>query len=246
MRAIFVAAIAAFLLLPVAHTPASAATDIRTEQVQFPKGTSSTVIQGTVQGRGSVDYRVRTSAGQTLTVSLESASTTYFNLNPPGSDVSMFIGSTSGNTFKGILPTDGDYTVRVYLLGNAAHQNESSNYSLTLGVTGKPLAAVSASIDAVLPGTPFHASTTIPCEPSIGSKVRECEAFVIRRSFDGTATVEVRWPGGMKRRILFVKGKPVASDSRYTLTVSRKGDLSLVKLGTEEQFTIPDVLIFGG
>jgi hypothetical protein len=245
MRAIFAAATAAFLLMPVAYAPASAATDIRTEQVQFPKGASSTVIQGTVQGRGTVDYRVRASAGQTLIVSLESASTTYFNINPPGSDASMFIGSTSGNTFEGILPTDGDYTVRVYLLGNAVHQNESSNYSLTLGVTGKPLVAVSDSIDAVLPGTPFHASTMIPCEPSIGSKVR-CEAFVIRRSFDGTATVEVRWPGGMKRRILFVKGKPVASDSRYTLTVSRKGDLSLVKLGTEEQFTIPDLLIFGG
>ena len=38
----------------------------------------------------------------------------------------------------------------------------------------------------------------------------ECEAYVVRRGFDGTATVELRWQSEgnqeMRRRILFVMG----------------------------------------
>jgi hypothetical protein len=68
---------------------------------------------------------------------------------------------------------------------------------------------------------------------------------VIRRGFDGTATVEIRWPD-FKRNILFIKGKPVASDSPERLSTVRKGDLSIVNLGSEERFEIPDVLVIGG
>jgi hypothetical protein len=42
----------------------------------------------------------------------------------------MFIGQFGGD-FKGILPTDGDYTIRVYLMRSAARRNESSIYTLT-------------------------------------------------------------------------------------------------------------------
>jgi hypothetical protein len=39
---------------------------------------------------------------------------------PPGSkDVAMHVGQT-GRDFKGILPTDGDYTIHVYLVRGAA------------------------------------------------------------------------------------------------------------------------------
>jgi hypothetical protein len=219
----------------------------KTEQVNFPKNATSTVIKGQLKGDQFTDYRVRASAGQTLVVSLKPSNPqNYFNLNPPGSaDVSMFIGSSSGNTVKALLPSDGDYTIRVYLMRPAARRNESSNYSLNIGVTGKPLAPVPAKTDALIPGTQFNASAKIRCTNSLDPKLKECEAFVIRRGFDGTATVEIRWPN-FKRHILFVKGKPVASDSPEKLSTARKGDLSNVSLGNEERFDIPDALVTGG
>ncbi len=77
----------------------------------------------------------------------------YFNVLPPGSaDVAMHVGQ-DGGPYTVMLPTDGDYTVRVYLMRNAARRNEISNYELTVAVTGKPLAPIPASQDAVLPGT---------------------------------------------------------------------------------------------
>jgi hypothetical protein len=113
-------------------------------------------------------------------------------------------------------------------------------------VTGQPLAATPAARDALLPGTPFHASAMIACMPPYDAKTKECEAFVIRRGFDGTATVEVRWGEGLKRRILFVKGKPVAADATAALSVERRGDVSVVHFGSDERFEIPDALVTGG
>jgi hypothetical protein len=72
------------------------------------------------------------------------------------------------------------------------------------------------------------------------------EAVVIRRGFDGTATVEVRGPNSMLRRILFVGGAPVASDSTEAMAHSRDGDRTLVKFGADERYDLPDALIRGG
>jgi hypothetical protein len=248
MKKALAAIAAAFILIqPAFDTRAAAEPNSRTEQVHFAKDASATVIKGQLKGDQYVDYQLQAGAGQTLTVTVETTNVqNYFNINPPDSDLSMFVGSSSGNRFSGILPTDGDYTVRVYLMRAAARRDESASYTLSIGVTGKPLAAVPASKDAVIPGTPFHASATITCTPLIDPKVQACEAFVVRRSFDGTATVTVRSPGDIKRRILFVKGEPVASDSPDPLTFTRKGDLTIVTLGADERYEIPDVLVTGG
>jgi len=243
-------AIAAVLMVvqPAVGVAATSDPDRRTERVLFAKAETSAVIRGRVKGYHFVDYQVRAGAGQTLSVEMKTGNaSSYFNILPPGSgDVAMFIGSTSGNRFSGLLPTDGDYSIRVYLMRNAARRSESANFALTIGVTGQPLAATPAAKDALLPGTPFHASTMIPCMPPYDSKTKECEAFVIRRGFDGTATVEVRWGEGLKRRILFVKGKPVASDATGALSVERRGDVSIVSFASEEHFEIPDALVSGG
>ena len=71
----------------------------------------------------------------------------------------------------------------------------------------------------------------LPARRPSRAGIKECEAFVIRRGFDGTATVEVRWGEGLKRRILFVKGKPVAADATDALSVERRGDVSVVRFG---------------
>jgi hypothetical protein len=232
-------------------TSTAADKGIRTERVQFAKGATSAVIKGRVKGYSDVDYLVRAGAGQTITVSLKRSNlSNYFNVLPPGSkDVAMYVGDT-GEDFKGVLPTDGDYTIRVYLVRAAARRDESSNYTLTITVTDKALAPIPTSKDALIPGTPFHASAKITCVPYIETfgekKPQECEAFVIRRGFDGTATVEIPQANSVTRRILFVKGKPVASDSPYPVTFSRKDDLTIVTFDTDERYEIPDALVFGG
>ena len=214
------------------------------------KGATSAIIKGRLKGYSGVDYLVRGGAGQTFTVSLKRSNlSNYFNVLPPGSkDVAMYAGQT-GEDFKGVLPTDGDYTIRVYLVRAAARRNESSDYTLTISVSDKALAPVPASKDAVIPGTPFHASAKITCVPYLEmfreKKPQECEAFIIRRGFDGTATVEIP-QAGLTRRILFLKGKPVASDSPSPVSFSRKDDLTIVTFDTDERYEIPDALVFGG
>jgi hypothetical protein len=249
----FILAVTAVFIITqaIVGTTNAAGADIRTGRVQFAKGATSAVINGQVKGYGDVDYLVHAGTGQTLTVSLKvSNRSNYFNVLPPGSkDVAMYVGQT-GEDFKGVLPTDGDYTIRVYLVRAAARRNESSKYTLTVSVTGKALEPTPASKDAVIPGTPFHASAKIACVPYMekfrDKKQLECEAFVIRRGLDGTATVEIPQENSVPRRILFVKGKPVASDSPYPVVFSRKDDTTIVVFDADERYEIPDAFIFGG
>jgi hypothetical protein len=252
MKKVFLSVALVSMFLPLfAFSSTAAEQTNRTERVQLKKGATSVVIKGQVKGSGDVDYLVRAGAGQTITVSLKvSNRSNYFNVLPPGSkDVAMYAGQT-GKDFKGVLPTDGDYTIRVYLIRAAARRNESSKYTLTVSVTGKALEPTPSSKDAIIPGTPYHASAKITCVPYIekfrDKKQQECEAFVIRRGFDGTATVEIPQENSIPRSILFVKGKPVASDSPYPVTSSRKDDRTIVVFDADERYEIPDAFIFGG
>jgi hypothetical protein len=239
----FLAAAGVALLATGAH----AADGIRKEPVRFEKGASQAAIKARIQGDETVDYVLRAGAGQTLAVALKKTNPqNYFNVLPPGTqEVAMFVGD-SGADFKGMLPTDGDYTVRVYLMRPAARRNESSDYTLTVGVTGQALAPIAASQDALIPGTSFHASAKVKCVPFLETKPQECDAFVVRRGAGGTATVEIPQAASGRRRILFVKGQPVASDSTDPLTFTRQGDVTTVKLGTDERYEIPDALVSGG
>jgi len=241
----------AALILTAICTPLSsqAAGDpgIRSETVQFATGATSAQLRGSIRGSAGVDYRISARAGQTLAVTMKSSNaSSYFNINPPGSDAAMFIGSTKGSEAAVALPTDGTYVVRVYLMRNAARRGETAQYTLTVGVTGTPLAPLSGSQDAKIPGTAFHASATVACQPPGTEPGGACQAFVIRRGRDGTATVEVRGANGLVRRVLFVKGTPAASDSTEALTSTRQGDLTTVRVGADERFEIPDALLTGG
>ncbi|MBP6188807.1 MAG: hypothetical protein KA435_02650 [Azonexus sp.] len=207
-------------------------------------------IRERIRGREFVDYLLPGLAGQTLSVSLAPSNRqNYFNLNPPGSQWSMFVGSSSGNSVKRLLPVDGVYAVRVYLMRAAGRRGETSRFTMNVSLSGEPLAARPLHIDALIPGTPYHASASIICAEGAGAPRLSCESFVIRRGFDGAATLEIRWPGNGSsgiRRILFVKGLPVSSDSTEPLSHVRQGETTHVRLGDREVFEVPDALIFGG
>ena len=109
-----------------------------------------------------------------------------------------------------------------------------------------PLPALPASQDAKVAGTRFHATTQLPCKPPYGAAPTRCEAGVVRRGRDGTATVEIRGPNQLLRQILFVKGEPTASDATDPMTFAREGDSTMVKIGADERYTLPDALVRGG
>ena len=233
--------------LTVAAATAPAPAGNRVEMVQFAKGATTVAISGELKGDQYVDYRVRGGANQTLAVTLKASNLqNYFNINPPGNEMSMFVGSTSGNQFKRILPTDGEFVVRVYLMRAAARRNETSNYTLNIALDGKALPPNSSAKDAVIRGTSFHASANTTCAKPSNPQVRHCDVYVIRRGYDGTATTEVQWPDGSKRSILFVKLQPVTTDSRDPMTYTRNGEVTVVNVGKDERVDIPDVLLTGG
>jgi hypothetical protein len=117
----------------LATTPAGAAV----QDLQFAPGTNSATVSGSITGRNDNRYRVRAKEGQTIKVTLTPRRpTTYFNVNPPGSDQSIFVGSNEGTVYEGRLPASGVYEIVVYQMGGAASDNKKSGYQLKVAITG--------------------------------------------------------------------------------------------------------------
>ena len=220
---------------------------IESRRVSFGAGAASALLNGQLKGEQTVDYLLKAGAGQTLTVELQASNPqNHFNVLAAGSDTALFTGSSSGTSFRGLLPSDGDVRVRVYLMRAAARRLETSRYSLRVGISGTPLAPLPASRDALIPGTPYHASTEVPCASGNSGPPRRCKAFVIRR-VNNSGTVVVTNPMGQTRQFLFVQGQAVASDQPERLTVQRRGDGSVLRLGDNfERYEIVDALVVGG
>lgn len=205
------------------------------------------VLEGSIRGRDFIDYALVVGAGQQLVVSLSAShSQTYFNILPPTGEAALFVGSLSGANFSRQLPQAGRYTARVYLMRAAARRQVQGQYRLSLQLSGVPLQPLASTTDAVLPGTAYHASSTLPCR--VGD-TRSCDAFVTRWAHAGTATVAIRWPDDMwalGQHLLFVRGNPVATDGSTPFTFRRQGDWTRIEYGAEASIDIPDALIFGG
>lgn len=141
MRSKWVIAIATLLAAVVSLTGLSLAQDTRTETVKFKRGASSTSIEDSLTGRESVTYLVGVTAGQRMSVQLDTDNTSnYFNITGPGASAALFNGSINGNSTSFVIPSSGDYKVDVYLMRNAARRGETANYDLTISVEGKAAA----------------------------------------------------------------------------------------------------------
>jgi hypothetical protein len=226
---------------------AAAAPEPKPQDVRFAPGTSGAELKGTVKGYAARSYRLVAGAGQTLAVDLKATNgAQYFNIVAPGSNEGMYISETGGQQAKVVLPTDGAYVIQTFLMRSAARRNEASNFTLKVSVTGTALPALPGSQDAKVAGTRFHATAQVRCKPPYVATEAACDAGVIRRGRDGTATVEVRGPNQLLRQILFVAGKPVASNSAQPMTARRDGDTTVVDVDGQERYDIPDVLLTGG
>lgn len=244
MRAVL-APLSALALSCLPH-PLQAEASIRQEQVHFAKGSNQQQIKGHIAGEQIVDYLIHASAGQTLTITLDKSNPqTYFNVTPKGNNSAMFIGAIEEHC-KRLLPDDGDYIVRVYLMRAAARRKENSDYKLHIALSGEPLQPLPGSSDALIADTRHHAAGSIACKLPYTAAPQQCEAAAIRRVGAGTATIEVSQGGNIVRRLLFVQGVPTASDATGPLQSNRNGDLNTILFDGGEEYRIPDALINGG
>jgi hypothetical protein len=228
-----------------------AAGAIESRPVHFAKGASSATLKGALKGDTTIDYKLRTKAGQTMSVTLKTTNAAnYFNVLPPGSsDVAVFVGSTGGNEWTGQLAADGEYTIRVYLMRSAARRNETASYTLTVGIAGNAAAASALGAapagDAKVKGTPYHATGKVPC--SVGNAPQgsaQCDYGVVRGT-PGNAEVHVTPPGGFKRVLTFARGK-VTSDGGASVKAAKNADEWTVDVNDYEHYRIPDAVVSGG
>lgn len=133
------AVLAAVLAAGLAVAPAPAAAQ-QVADVKFEAGNFGTMISGTITGDAYFDYRLGANAGQELFAELSVADTNgtgtiYFNILPPGSDgVAIYNGSIDGNTARVALPDSGDYTIRVYLMGNDRDTGKTVGYNVDVSI----------------------------------------------------------------------------------------------------------------
>lgn len=148
--------------------------EMRTETVRFATGTTGTTIDGQIKGYESVLYSVGASAGQTMSVRMDTSNgANYFNIFEPGKqpgDAAMFIGSTSGNDFSGNLAADGDYSILVYMMRSAARRDEVARYTLEISVDGSASRAPVRDpdyADGLSGGPDFWEVTNVPANDTL-------------------------------------------------------------------------------
>lgn len=130
----FAAFLTAFLLT-VSTSQAQMVADVK-----FAPGNFGTMVSGTISGDEYFDYRLGANAGQQMFVELTVAGTNgngtvYFNILPPGSDgAAIYNGSVDGNSTTVDLPESGDYTIRVYLMGNDRDSGKTVGYNVDLSI----------------------------------------------------------------------------------------------------------------
>ncbi len=136
-----------FLIIFALVAPSiGAAQPISEQRVSFASGTSGTTIQSRIEGSQIVDYILGARAGQVMTVDFAPTNpSAYFNVMRGTDPAAIFIGSTSGNSFSGALPADGDYRIRVYLMRSAARRNETADFTLNIGIGGAAPAHTASS-----------------------------------------------------------------------------------------------------
>jgi len=228
-------------------TRSTRAEETRKETVRFESGASSANLDGSIKGYDTVDYVLGAKGGQTMSVSMNTDNTAnYFNVMPPKSETAIAIGSISGNEWSGTLPVDGDYTIRVYLMRSAARRDEQATYTLSVSITGRP--------DAMVAGTPYHATGSVRC--SVGTDPKGsalCSFGVIRGAVTGSAEVHLAEPGydvtlhKDNLRVLEFAGDKVTSGAPDEKVQAEKhGDTWSVVVDDFRFYEIPEAVIVGG
>lgn len=125
----------ALLLSAASIVPAFA--DDRTETVKFAPGSSSVTLKSSLKGYDGINYKVGVRAGQVMTIGFKpSHGSCYYVVREPGKDENLFDGTMDGYDYSGTLTADGDYTIMVFQMRNAARRNQTCKFSLSVAIGG--------------------------------------------------------------------------------------------------------------
>ncbi|MDD7911241.1 hypothetical protein PUV47_15030 [Pseudovibrio exalbescens] len=244
---------AALFASSIPHLANAQDRSVNEERISFQQGAFGAEIRGTIKGAEIKDYLIGVEGGQILTVTMKSDSAaSYFNVIPPSeSDAATFIGSTSGERYRGLLAEGGDYTIRVYMMRSAARRDEEANYAIDVAVRSEGVSAQGpGATDALIPNTLFHARGELRCAIATAPDVNRCSFGVIRRG-EGSATIVVTKPDLTTRGLYFEKGNFTRADDFNPMNAeevrqaTREGDETIVQLG-QDRFVIYDAILFGG
>lgn len=246
MRSIKFSSVVISFLMTISSSHGFAKDEIRTERIQFKSGADGATIKNRIEGDEIVDYLLGGKAGQTMHVTLQTSNlANTFNVLPPGSSAAIAVGAILGNNWTGTLPVDGDYTVRVYLMRSAARRNETANYTLSVGITGR--------VDAKVAGTPYHATGKVPCSVGTDPKGSAQCSFGVLRGAPGQAEVHLASPGfdvtlhKDKLRILkFAGGVVTSPDPKEKVAFEKRGDEYSIGVNDFYYYVIPEAVIDGG
>lgn len=110
-----------------------------TVDIKFRPGASSAEINGTIIGDQYIDYVLGARGGQTMVVSLAVTGTNghgsaYFNILPAGQDYGgPYTGNMDDDNHAEVtVPSDGDWAIRVYLMGNDRDAGKTVGYSINV------------------------------------------------------------------------------------------------------------------
>jgi hypothetical protein len=113
----------------------------QTEVVKFEPGNYGTLLSGSITGNEYFDYRLGANAGQELFVELTVANTNgdgvvYLNILPPGSTgEAIYNGSMDEDNSETVkLPANGEYTIRVYLMGNDRDAGKTVDFNIDVSI----------------------------------------------------------------------------------------------------------------
>lgn len=131
-----VSAVLAFALLGVAPSHAQESADVK-----FAPGNYGAMLTGGIVGNEYFDYRLGAKAGQELFVELSVVDsngdgTIYLNILPPGSTgEAIYNGSMDEDYSETVeLPETGEYTIRVYLMGNDRDTGKTVGYNIDVSI----------------------------------------------------------------------------------------------------------------
>jgi hypothetical protein len=145
----------------------------------------------------------------------------------------------------GALPVDGDYTIRVYLMPNAARRKETATFALTVAIRGRG--------DVKVAGSPYHATGRVPCSIGTDPEGSAGCSFGVIRGTAGSAEVHLASPGFYVmvhkddlRVLRFTGGKVTSANASEKVTAETRGDDWLIGVNDFYFYTIPEAVILGG
>ena len=128
----------ALLATALMLSPALIATAMAQQKstIQFAAGNDNASVDGKITGDGYHDYVMGAKAGQKMGVSLITKGSAYFNILPPGSTgEAIYNSSINGNDATAVeLPADGNYTIRVYLMGHDNSAKKTVSYTVSTSI----------------------------------------------------------------------------------------------------------------